>query len=351
MPQSIRFSVREGEQTRREISRELRQLPFRKITYINPLVARAKLAAALQDRVKELWDSLKINQKYNVITSTRWGKSYINSTIIDQVKRYVNDPATISMIRRELKQIYKNDKIQGEQLLREVEKMLAKYIQDKDALRKVIRATESRILFSEVGKKGVIDTVSKKVVYIDENGKFVFAKNVNEFEPHAKAAGIKVTPEDYVEQKLVQITVEAIEKGKDVEDAKRIFFEKYQELLEKDKLFKVGMEKKMEEEVLKYYNYATLYKLAEDLMIYLPSFMISMTAKLLAKAVNAIPLLGGIASIQYEVAATIAEVGNHLKDRIESSASMWYNLDPSIAPIVKESVEKQLQEQTAKATV
>jgi len=343
--------VREGEQTRKEISRELRQLPFHKITYINPLVARAKLAAALQDRVKELWDSLKINQKYKSLTTTQWGKAYINSTITDQVKKYVNDPAVVSMIRKELKEVYKNDKIQGEQLLKEVEKTLAKYIQDKDVLRKVIRAAESRILFSEVGKKGVIDTVSKKAVCIDENGRFVFTKNISNIEGHAKNAGIKTDLGDYVEQKLTQITVEAIEKGKDVEDAKRIFFEKYQELLEKDKLFKIGMEKKMEEEVLKYYNYATLYKLAEDLMIYLPSFMISMTAKLLAKAVNAIPLLGGIASIQYEAAATIAEVGNHLKDRIESSASMWYNLDPSIAPIVKESVEKQLQEQTAKATV
>jgi len=347
---TIRFSVRDAEQTRREITRELRLTPLRKISYINPMVARARLTAALYGRIKEFWDSLKINQKYNTITSTRWGKSYINSTIIDQLRRHVNDPAVVSMIRRELKEIYRNRSMQGDQLLKEVEKTLSKYIDDKNTLRKVIRAAESRILFSEVGKRGVIDAVSKKAVYIDENGRFVFAKNVSKFDDHAKNAGIKADLGDYVKRKLAEITVEAIEKSESVEDAKRIFFERYQELLEKDKLFKAGMEKKMEEEVLRYYNYATFYKLAEDFVTYLPTFVLATTARMLARAVNAIPLLGGVAAIQYEAAAAIAEIGNHIRDRIENSSYMWYNLDPSIAPIVREAVEKQLQGQTVKAT-
>jgi len=348
----VRFSItREGEQARREITHELKQLPFRKLSYVNPLTARARFAAAVHTRIKGIWDSLKIDQKYNSITTSSWGKAYINSTVIDQLRRYVKDPAVVAMIRGELKQkIYRNDKIKGDQLLKEVEKVLGKYIDDKNTLRKVIRAAESRILFSEVGKRGVIDSISRKAIYITEDGKFVFAKNVEEFEPHARNAGVKMDPGDYVEQKLVQITVEAIERGESVVDAKRIFFERYRELLEKDKLFKIGMEKKMEEEVLRYYNYATFYKLAEDLMTYLPSFMIATTARMLAKAINTIPLLGNIASVQYEAAVAISEIGNNLRDRIENSAYMWYSLDPSIAPLIKDSIEDQLQEQNRKVT-
>ena len=322
------------------ISRELRrfrlELALSSLRHMNPLVERGIIGKAAEEAVRRRLEKISIKRKLNRIGSTIQGRAYINNVVINLAKKYGKEKIEadgielsanprLKLVRKELKQLFKNKEIKGIDYIENVRAIIFKYFDRETAIR-IDQELMVRLHMCELGKRGIVDLIDGRTFYSSSkpiNFRMFGRDNVAEA---LMLAGVKKSKKDYFDLKMSKIILEAIRTSKTPLEASMKFEELYRKELEKDPLFRKIQLEVVSRELMKMYNLAGLVGMMHETLKTVPSRLIAMTSRLLASAYRMIPIVGAIAATNVEAAGAIAEIGEALSNRIESSAYMYYTL-------------------------
>ena len=322
------------------ISRELRrfrlELALSSLRHMNPLVERGIIGKAAEEAVRRRLEKITIKRKLNKIGSTKYGRAYINNIVINLAKKYGKEKIEadgielsanprLKLVRKELKQLFKNKEIKGIDYIENVRAIIFKYF-DRDSAIKIDKELMLRLHMAEVGKRGIVDLMDGRTFYSSSkpiNFRTLGRNNVAE---GLMLAGVKKTKKDYFDLKMSQIILEAIRSSKTPFEASAKFEELYRRELEKDPIFRKVQFEVVSKELIRMYNLAGMVGALHETLKTVPSRLVAMASRLLASAYRMIPIVGAIAATNVEAGAAVAELGEALSSKIENSAYMYYSL-------------------------
>jgi len=322
------------------ISRELRrfrlELALSSLRHMNPLVERGIIGKAAEEAVRRRLEKITIKRKLNKIGSTKYGRAYINNIVINLAKKYGKEKIEadgielsanprLKLVRKELKQLFKNKEIKGIDYIENVRAIIFKYF-DRDSAIKIDKELMLRLHMAEVGKRGIVDLMDGRTFYSSSKPINFRTLGRNNIAEGLMLAGVKKTKKDYFDLKMSQIILEAIRSSKTPFEASAKFEELYRRELEKDPIFRKVQFEVVSKELIRMYNLAGMVGALHETLKTVPSRLVAMASRLLASAYRMIPIVGAIAATNVEAAGAIAEIGEALSNRIESSAYMYYSL-------------------------
>jgi len=320
-----------------------KELALRSLTYLNPSVVRGLLAQEVKDKVALMTRKIMITRKVRKLGSSMIGRSYINNIVISIAKRYAGEQrrtvleipelgrleigATVNhklkMLRRELKNLYRDGNIKGIEYVQRVREIVHKYFDSKTAY-KIDKELMIRINMAELGKKGVLDFIDGRTFYRSKDKPINFANAP--VEKGMELAGIRKTKKDYYELKVARLMVQALQSSKSPENAVTKFLELYEKEKVADSVFRDAEFKGAFSFLVGMYNMSTVASAVEKTITLLPRKLLTVMSRLLASAYRMIPIVGGIGATNVEVAEAVSELGESLSARIENSAYMPIDL-------------------------
>ena len=334
------------------VSRELKkQAALRSILYLDPVAARGLFAAELRDRAMLAFKERSVFRKMGKLGSSRVGRAYINNVVINVAKRYATESKDkIKMFREALRDLYTNREIKGSDYIKEVRNVLYKIFDQKTA-QKIEKELLTRISMAELGKKGLLDPIDGRAFFKTKDRPVGFkvygSDRINE---GRKELGIRWRKTDYFEIKVGRIMLEAITSASSPEEAKRKFIELYARERERDPLFREAEIKGAFKYLMGIYNAAAIANISEKVLAMIPTRLVYMASRMLARAYAMLPLVGAIAATNAEAAAAIAEIGEGLQSKIEQSAYTWYNLKDLLGEEKASKIEKIIESSLKQAS-
>ena len=347
------------------VSRELRrfrlELALSSLRHMNPLVERGIIGKAAEEAVRRRLEKITIKRKLNKIGSTKYGRAYINNIVINLAKKYGKEKIEadgielsanprLKLVRKELKQLFKNKEIKGIDYIENVRAIIFKYFNRESAIR-IDQELMLRLHMCELGKRGIVDLMDGRTFYSSSSKRINFRTlGRNNVAEGLMLAGVKKTKKDYFDLKMSQIILEAIRSSKTPFEASAKFEELYRRELEKDPIFRKVQFEVVSKELIRMYNLAGMVGALHETLKTVPSRLVAMASRLLASAYRMIPIVGAIAATNVEAGAAVAELGEALSSKIENSAYMYYSLGDVLGGdklLLLQSLEQARKAQTA----
>jgi len=310
-------------------------------------------------------------RKMEKLGSTRVGRAYINNIVINAAKKYVyvkedtvqtnlegfgeisvptHNRYSLKILREELSKLYANRDVKGSRYIEEVRNVLYRVFDQKTA-QKIEKELLMRISMAELGKKGLLDPIDGRAFFKTKDRPVGFkvygSDRINE---GRKELGIRWRKTDYFEIKVGRIMLEAITSASSPEEAKRKFIELYARERERDPLFREAEIKGAFKYLMGIYNAAAIANISEKVLAMIPTRLVYMASRMLARAYAMLPLVGAIAATNAEAAAAIAEIGEGLQSKIEQSAYTWYNLKDLLGEEKASKIEKIIESSLKQAS-
>ena len=294
-------------------------------------VSESKISRGFARFFAAIFESPILKHKLGKLLSTEHGKLALKDFIMDSASRRLNlSDVEKKNLEAKIDLALKNGDLKGvfEEVKRIAEVKTGNAKEAKNIFKQIEADVGVRALKGVVfGKDGaVFDAVSEKLyvkgsaeqLNLDPSDPKEYQRSINLLKQH----GIEASGKRYAKIVLGKLVAEAILGSNSAEEARSKFEKALQDRLNKDDEFRRGFEKVAEEELMKSYNAGVLFKQFEEFAKKMPSFVAGAIARMLAHAVRRLPILGDVAAVQYEVAASLAEVGEKLSDKVESSAVM-----------------------------
>ena len=268
---------------------------------------------------------------------TKLGRSYLNNIVINLVKKYGGETVEIygerstinpktKIIREELKELYRRRDIKGVDYIQALRNIIFKHF-DYDTANKIDRELMIRINLLELGRKGIVDFIDGRTFYKTDSKQINFKEfDLKKIHEAISLARIKKSKKDYFEMKIARLMVESIRKANSPEELAIIFEKLYMEEREKDPVFKASEFNAALSFIVEMYNKSALVGIPQQVLLTVPSRLVKLASRMLAQAYRMIPIVGAIASTQVEAAGAVAEIGEAISRKVESSAYMYYNL-------------------------
>ncbi len=359
-----RIRIKVGKGVEKEVSKILgvakvykREIILRSFHGSRIMYERMILAQVAKEATSKLYNRITTIRRMNKLGKTKWGRAYINNLAINLAKKYGKETLEISesgkietnykvfLFRKELKKLLNNHKLKGKQYVDKVRRLIYKYF-DKDVAKKIDRKLLAHLVFSTVGKNGVLD-ISGKVFY-GSNESLSF-KQLDKGELHKAQNLIKLSKfqrlKEYFEFKESEILLKVLEEYDDPKLAALKYEEEFRRLLKEDTKFRIAAEQYMTREIVKTYNIAGMIGVLQETLTTIPTRLVSMTSRMLARIYSMLPIVGSAAATSAETAGALAELGEALSQKISSSGYTWFNLRDALGPLA-DQITPIMKEQT-----
>lgn len=333
--------------------RLVRLLPHYNVFVERGLVAQ-RIAGVLRGLIA---GAVRAGGRWRTVLASRAGRAWFTSFLTISLREVLGDTGgageRLRILEEELESLTRT-KLAGEEFVHAATEKAKRVLGEGYAglVDRVVKAAQTAIVESVwVGR----DQSGETVVYDASLGRLYTSTSqvkveVEDSKSYRKAVatlasyGIVLNGEDYYRLVNGKLMVKAVLSAGSAQGARELYTRMYMERLASDPDFASLHSEISRRELMRTYNAAAAMTLIQDLATKIPGSLVATLSRLLSRAVAAIPVVGSIATVHYEAAATITEVGDKLGDRLQTVAHMWYSLPESIRPHIAHAFTKQIQE-------
>ena len=146
--------------------------------------------------------------------------------------------------------------------------------------------------------------------------------------------------ETYYHMKNREIILKALLESSTPEEAERKYLQLHEKLLKTEKAYAEGFRDHVRREIYRTAQAGAVFHGFYSLMTRLPAMVVSLVSRIMGQAVRMLPVVGAVASIQYEAAQVAVGLGEEIRNRIEQGAYVIHSLPSTYLGETGKEIEK-----------